>query len=292
MGIRLKFNLVLVGLAVVGLGLFALIYWPFLREQARAEVVVRARIMIESAAGTRKYTAEEVAPIIVSKKDDDFHPQAVSAYAASKNFQILHEQFPDYSYREAALNPTNPRNRATESEADIINDFRANPSKQELLTERDTLSGRILYLSRPLFATQNCLTCHDTPERAPKAMVAEYGKQNGFGWKLNEIIGAQIVSVPMSLPFSNAVKNLGLVLFLQAIVSGLLILLTNLLVIFMIIRPVRRISQIAADVSMGKTNVEEYMKPGSDEVATLSASINRMKRSLDEALKLLSAPRT
>ena len=29
-------------------------------------------------------------------------------------------------------------------------------------------------------------------------MIALYGSQNGFGWKPGEIIGAQIVSVPMS----------------------------------------------------------------------------------------------
>jgi protein-histidine pros-kinase len=31
-------------------------------------------------------------------------------------------------------------------------------------------------------------------------MIAIYGTNNGFGWKENEIVGAQIVSVPMSVP--------------------------------------------------------------------------------------------
>ena len=30
-------------------------------------------------------------------------------------------------------------------------------------------------------------------------MTKVYGKNNGFGWKLNDIIGAQIVSVPARL---------------------------------------------------------------------------------------------
>ena len=35
-------------------------------------------------------------------------------------------------------------------------------------------------------------------------MIKLYGTANGFGWKMDEIIGAQIVSVPMSLPLSMA----------------------------------------------------------------------------------------
>jgi protein-histidine pros-kinase len=291
MGILLKFNFLLLALALVGLGLFTLVSWPVLKEQARDEVMTSARIMIESAAGTRRYTNQEVAPILSELQDDaTFHPQSVAAYAALKTFQNFQETFPDYKYREAALNPTNPSHRATESEVDIVREFRDNATKRELLTERDTATGRVLNLSRPLVAAKGCLVCHDTPERAPQAMLAQYGRQNGFGWKENEIIGAQIVSVPMTVPLAKATKSLFVSLSLQALVSGLLILLVNLLVLFLIIRPVRRISRFATDVSMGRMNVEEYQQPGSDEVATLATSINRLKRSLDEAIKLLSTP--
>jgi HAMP domain-containing protein len=290
MGIRLKFNLVLLAVAAVGVGLFALISGPFLSEQAREEVMVRSRIMMASAAGIRKYTAEEIAPLLNARKDEKFHVQAVAAYAAIKNFAVLRSQFPDYNYREAALNPTNLADRATESEADIINDFRANPTKTELLSERETYAGRVLYLSRPLIATQTCMACHDTPELAPLSMLATYGSHNGFGWKLNEIIGAQIVSVPMALPLANAARTLNLFLILLAAVFALLIVLTNLLMSLSIIRPIVRMSRVAGDVSMGKPDVEEYVKAGSDEIASLSASLNRMRRSLDEAIKLLSGP--
>jgi Protein of unknown function (DUF3365) len=153
MGIRLKFNLVLLVVAAIGVGLFALISGPFLTDQAREEVLVRSRIMMAGATGIRKYTAEEIAPLLYVRKNEKFHVQAVAAYAASKNFAVLRSQFPDYNYREAALNPTNLEDRATDSEADIINDFRANPTKTELLSERETHAGRVLYLSRPLLSS-------------------------------------------------------------------------------------------------------------------------------------------
>ena len=50
----------------------------------------------------------------------------------------------------------------------------------------------------------SCLTCHSTPDKAPPEMIKLYGTANGFGWKLDEIIGAQVVSVPMSVPLTMA----------------------------------------------------------------------------------------
>ncbi len=288
MGLRLKLNLVLLVVAVFGVALFALISGPFLDDLAREEVLTRSRIMMESAAQIRDYTSEEIAPLLNTRSDTKFHVQAVSAYAATKNLSGLRTRFPEYSYREAALNPTNLENRATESEVDIINDFRANPKKKEMITERQTHNGRFLYLSQPIVVLKNCLNCHESPERTPQPMLAEYGRQNGFGWKLNEIIGAQIVSVPMTVPLANAAKSLKLSLLLLGVVFIILIIAINLMIELLITRPIIRMSRIAGDVSMGKPNVEEYVKSGSDEVSELSVSINRLKRSVEEAIKLLN----
>ena len=38
-------------------------------------------------------------------------------------------------------------------------------------------------------------------------MIKKYGSHNGFGWKHNEVIGAQIVNVPMELPIARADKT-------------------------------------------------------------------------------------
>jgi HAMP domain-containing protein len=290
MGVRLKLNLALLGMALVGFGLFAMVEWSYLTAQAKDEVLVRARIVMESAAGIRKYTLDEIAPLLNTRLDNTFHVQAVSAYAATKNLSALHAHFPDYSYREAALNPTNLRDRATESEVDIINDFRATPSLTEMISERQTHNGMVLFMARPLVAKSGCLVCHDTPARAPAAMVAEYGSQNGFGWKQDEIIGAQIVSVPAHVVEDSAMETLKLSLILRAATFAFFMIVVNLLIEFLIIRPVVRMSRVAADVSMGKLDAEEYVKSGTDQLSQLAVSFNRMKRSLVEALKLIETP--
>ena len=39
---------------------------------------------------------------------------------------------------------------------------------------------------------------------APASLLKLYGSNNGFGWKHDEIVGAQVVSVPMNVPVENA----------------------------------------------------------------------------------------
>ncbi|MDB5499856.1 MAG: signal protein [Phenylobacterium sp.] len=288
MGLRTKFNLMLLVVALVGVGLFALAATPILEAVTRDEVLQSSRIMMESAAGARKYTSEQIAPLLKGDMEATFHPQAVSAYAAKKNFDVLHAKFSDYSYREAALNPTNPEDRASDWEADMINDFRDHPQKTEIVLQRQTPIGPTLNLARPLINKPACMSCHSTPQEAPKSMVALYGAQNGFGWKPGAVIGAQIVSVPMSVPIARAAHVRLLFLAIYGGVFALLFLLLNLLLGVMVIGPIDKMARTAQAVSLGEMNVPEYVRGGSDQIARLSNAINLMRRSLQEALRILS----
>ena len=288
MGLRTKFNLMLAIVAFVGIALFAIAATPILEDQARSDVLQSSRIMMESATGARKYTSEQIAPLLAHDMETTFHPQSVSAYAAKKNFDVLHARFRDYSYREVALNPTNLDDRAGDWESDLINDFRDHPEKQEIVLERRTPVGPTLNLARPLVSKQACLRCHSTPEAAPKSMVSLYGPRNGFGWKLDDVIGAQIVSVPLAVPLARASHVRLLFLGVYGAVFGLLFLLLNLLLGVMVIGPIDRMASAAEAISLGNMDAPEYVRDGSDQIARLSVAINRMRRSLVEALRLLS----
>lgn len=288
MGLRAKFNLLMLAVAAIGFVLFALAAEPLVNAVAREEVLQSSRIMMESAAGARKYTSEQIAPILKPEIGDHFYPQSVSAYAAKRNFDVIHEKFPDFMYREAALNPTNLQDRASDWEADIINDFRSHPDKNEISLERATATGPMLELARPLVNKPACLECHDTAADAPKSMVALYGTQNGYGWKPGEVIAAQIVSVPMSASALRAehIRRLFLVPFLGFLV--LLFVSMNILLHFVVIRPMEKIAKNADAVSMGKIDTPEYHYRGRDQIGQLAASFNRMHRSLVEAFRILS----
>ena len=202
--------------------------------------------------------------------------------------KTLLKKYPDFSYKEATLNPTNPANRTVEWESDIVNSFRnSGVATGEINGERDTPSGRMLYIARPIqIKDPACLACHSVPAAAPASMIKLYGESNGFGWKHMEIIGAQVVSVPMSLPIHNA--NEAFKVFMASLGSIFVVtfIVLNVMLSLMILRPITRMSKAADRISQGDFNVPEFGK-GADEIGTLGTSFNRMRRSLQKALKII-----
>ena len=157
--------------------------------------------MMETALAIRAYTVSQIKPHLDPLLSERFLPQTVPAYAATETINELRKNHPEYAYKEATLNPSNPRDRASDWEADLVASFRNAMDVKELTGERDTPTGRHMYIARPIQITNPaCLACHNTPATAPPSMVKVYGEANGFGWKMNEIIGAQVVSVPMMVP--------------------------------------------------------------------------------------------
>jgi HAMP domain-containing protein len=287
MGLRLKFNLVLLLVFVLGLVVSGYVSYQLLHKNAREEVLRTAGVMMEAALAMRTYTVAQVRPRLRAQ-DQEFFPQSVPAYAATEIMAQLHQKYPDYGYKEAALNPTNPRDRAVGWESDIITDFRNNQERSEFSGVRSTPSGLSMYLARPLqIKDPACLACHTTAEMAPASMIKLYGSSNGFGWKLNETIGAQIVSVPMSLPIQKA--NSTFIVFMASLagVFAVLFIILNMMLSVLIVRPIRMMSAAADKISVGEMDVPELSESGKDEVALLGKSFNRMRRSLEKAISLI-----
>ena len=287
MGLRLKFNLVLIAVFVVGLGVTGYVSYELLHKNARDEVLRNAGVMMEASLSMRNYTVSQVRPNLAVDPDKSL-PQSVPAFGATEIMSLLRKKYPDYAYKEAALNPTNPRNRAVEWETDIVNVFRADPARGEISGMRETPTGRSLYLARPFQIKDGaCLSCHTTAEMAPPAMVKIYGPSNGFGWKLNEVIGAQIVSVPMELPIRNADRAFRTFIASLAGVFVVLFIILNLMLTLLIVRPITRLSGAADAISRGKLDAEEFPERGRDEVSQLGQAFNRMRRSLEKAIALI-----
>jgi protein-histidine pros-kinase len=287
MGLRLKFNLVLAFVFLLGIGVSGFISYHLLHGNAREEVLRNAGVMMESALAMRTYTVDRVRPAL-RVSDAEFLPQSVPAFGATQIMSLLHRKYPDYFYKEATLNPTNPADRAVEWEADIVNTFRSNESLRESSGVRMTPAGLSLYLARPLQIKDGaCLVCHTTPDVAPASMVKTYGPSNGFGWKMNEIIGAQIVSVPMTLPVANATRAFYTFMASLTGVFVVLFIILNIMLSMMIIRPIRSMAAAADRISVGKLDMPELAESGKDEVALLARSFNRMRRSLEKAIRLI-----
>lgn len=290
MGLRLKFNLVLLLVFMVGLAIAGWISRDLLIRNARDEVARNAGLMMETALAVRGYTITQVRPHLELQLMRAFLPQTVPAFAASETMGELRKKYPDYFYKEATLNPTNPRNRAGDWETDIVQEFRNRPAVKELGGERDTPTGRALYIARPIqIGNPACLGCHSTPDVAPPTMIQLYGSANGFGWKLNEIVGAQIVSVPMTLPLRNAQRAFYTFMASLVAVFALVFVALNVMLSWMIVRPVARLSRAADQVSTGNFEIPEFPEGGRDEIALLGRAFNRMRRSLQKAMQMIES---
>jgi HAMP domain-containing protein len=283
-----KFNAVLIAIFVVGFTVVGFAANSMLQSNARDEVLQHARVMADMASSTANYTNTQVRPLLETQLKYKFLPQAVPNFASTEQFNDLRKKYPNYSYKEATLNPTNPRDHATDWEVDVVNTFRQNPTRAEVTGERDSPDGRVLYLARPIqIKDPACLACHSTPDAAPRTMIETYGSNNGFGWKVNDIVGAQIVSLPMAVPVQRASFLFKIFLASMAAMFLFTIVMLNLLLYWVVIRRVKRLSKLADEVSLGNLDAGDFRTRSHDEIGVLTEALNRMKASMVQAIKML-----
>jgi protein-histidine pros-kinase len=290
MKLLFKFNLVFLLLFMAGIAACGYITRDLLQRNAREEIAENARLLMANALAVRAYTSGQIKPLLDTQMKYTFLPQSVPAFSATEVFNDLRKKYPEYSYKEAMLNPTNPRDRAVDWEADLISQFRNGTASGELFGERFTPSGGSLYFARPLkVADPACLLCHSTVEIAPRTMVDKYGPANGFGWNLNDIVGAQIISVPTAVPLARAERAFRTFMISLAGVLVTIGFVLNLLLYWMFIRPVTRISKLADRVSLGELDAADLNVRSGDEIQTLAESLARMRKSMAQALQLLGS---
>ena len=285
-----KLNLVLVLVFSLGMFLISPYARNFLMEDARQQVLQQAQLMAASASATKDYTDQEVSPLLeqTPQHNSTFLPQTIPFYAANATFKRIRASYPEYVIRNAALNPTNLDDRAADWEADLINYFRNNAGQPQHVGERTTPTGLMLYAATPIVAASGCLTCHSDAAHAPRAMLLHYGRDHGFGWKPDEVVAAQIVSVPMSVAIAKADGGFRSLLIGLGAIFLLTIALLDVALYFIVIRPLRLVSRNADIISKGQIDMPQLEVKGKDEIAEVTASFNRMHTSLIKAFEMLN----
>lgn len=285
LGINAIVRLVLIASFVVALIVGAGGTYMLLHGRAVQRTAAEAGRLLSVATAVRSYTDANIAPLL--RADARFHAETVPAFAAQMIYRDFQKSYPGYTYREPALRPTNPNDLATPFEVELINRFRASAELKELSGVRDTESGRVYYVARPIRAHESCLVCHDTPQRAPAAMVAVYGPNNGFGWKADEVVALQSLMIPAS----EELKETGEVALLVA--GGLLLvfaaayfLLTAALET-LVTRPVRALADAAERASLGET-ATYVPHGGASEVRMLASAIERLRTSVVKAMERIT----
>ncbi|MDJ0736152.1 MAG: DUF3365 domain-containing protein [Nostocaceae cyanobacterium] len=290
--LKQKVTALLVIILIAGLILSGFSLSTVLRGNARNEITSTALLLMETMTSVRTYTNTQVKPELIDKLETEFLPEVIPAYSAREVFEILRIQpkYKEFFYKEATLNPTNLRDKANAFETKIVERFRKDNNLKELRGFHSTSGGDIFYIARPLPVSEpSCLECHSTPDAAPKSQIERYGTAGGFGWKLNEIIGAQIISVPSSTVIQKANQYSFLIIGIVSFVFVAVILLINVFLHRQVVRPLKRITRIAEEVSTGHMDVNfpDYEHKSNDEIGHLAQAFKRMKLSLEMAMKRL-----
>lgn len=234
----LQINLALCCILGVGLAATILATGALLQAQAEEQALDRARLLMDKASAVRSFTADQIEPLLRTQMKTTFLPQAIPAFSATEVLAALRKTYPGFTYKEATLNPTNPRDRAEDWEAEIVERFRHSDELAEYIGRHETAQAASLVLARPLRVDDaSCLQCHGSAEGAPQPLIARYGAAHGFGWQLHEVVGVQLVSVPLAAP-RQAAREAGhrLVAIYVASFAGV-ILVVDLMFWLLAVRP-------------------------------------------------------
>ncbi len=284
-----KFTLLLLLVFLGGIIASSIALSSVLNRNAQAQLTTNALMLMETMNSVRDYTTNQVSPELTHRLETEFLPTTVPAYSAREVFETFRGNpiYADFFYKEATLNPTNLRDKADGFEAQLVEDFRQQGTTQETSGFRQTPAGDLYYIARPIKITQaSCLECHSTPAAAPASMIDRYGASNGFGWQLDEIVGAQMISVPAEKVLKSARQSLVLILGIFVLAFSVATLLVNLWLKRYVVRPLNRMAQAAEAASMGDPRAE-FVVNSKDEVGKLAEAFNRMQMSLQMAMQRL-----
>lgn len=224
-----KFNLLLILVFIVSIVGSGIALSSVLQGRAQNEVTSQAQILIQMVNAVRDYTQNRIDPLLAPRLDTNptFMPEIVPTFSSKEVFENFRKkpEYKNFFHKDATLNPTNLADKADNFETQLVERFRNESKTQEITGFRKLSEGEVFYIAQPLKITQQkCLRCHSTPDQAPKSQLATYGSENGFGWQLNQIVSAQIISVPSQEIFANAKRTwvliMGLLITIFAIVSS------------------------------------------------------------------------
>lgn len=289
MKLETRFNLIITSCLILGLSISGVLFYQIQVRQAEDTLFHDASLMLGYGQAVRNYTIKEILPALKHHMaDEEFIPQVVPSYAAHTTISKLRDQFPEYTYREVALNPTNQADRGNAWEVGIIQTFRDSPDVKQLSGKSKAKDSLNYYLAKPIRITDStCLSCHGDPTAAPENMIRIYGANNGFGWKMDEVVGARVVTVPADVAFRTANNNLVLMLLSLSCIFLLTHAVFNYIFRRYVTRPLQVIASTTEAASLNKSTFLEYNIKSVGQILVLETAIKRLRRSLDKAIEMI-----
>lgn len=278
-----KINILLLTVFAIAIILSGIGFAAILHRNTEQQVSNRAIVLLETMLSVREYTLNEVAPELNPRleTESEFLPQTVPAYSAREVFEVLRKksEYANFFYKEATVNPTNLRDKADSFETELVTRFKNNSKLKEITGYRSSATN-LFFIARPIAVNEeSCLRCHSTPDAAPKSLLATYGSTNGFDWRLNDIVGTQLIYVPASSVDVTTRRDFFLLMAMIAVAFAASLMLINFLLKCIVVRPLREMAKVANEISLGNTQAQ-FERITGDDIGKIATAINRLKNSL------------
>ncbi len=288
MGIRMRSILIMGILGLLAITAIGVTSYQLSVKNALNEAKNKSKIILNYAMATKQYMKKVQRPLVKELIEEDrFYPELMSGFVTARGpFELFQQSSPDYTFKQATIDPLNPSNRADTEELKFIDYFAKNPgakSSEGVITKNGT---DLFYFAQPIKVNSSgCLNCHGDPYDAPKDQVEIYGTETGYNWNLNDTVAAFIVYIPTAEAIA-AAKTLSLTL--MAIGAGGIFLVLLILWFFLdrsIVVPIVDLAKRTEDFSLGENLNAPITNKSKDEIGILAHSIERLRISLVKLLQ-------
>ncbi|MFM2063777.1 MAG: hypothetical protein RLZZ507_3448 [Cyanobacteriota bacterium] len=281
--VKFKFTIaVIISLIIImGVGV-----WNLSRIQSQAfeqEASHRSQLVLNFGQASRNYVIKQLEPAVKKHTKEMILEAQSNAFATRSIFELFNKQLPDYIYKQPALNPMNPVNKADKLEEEIIAYFQKDQSITEKKGYKHNGDRELFYVAEPIKMETSCLQCHGRPEDAPQEIIDKYGTVNGFNWPVGEVISAVMIYVPTKDLRANQASMLQAVLFTFIGLTIVLIILIYLLFDKLVGKRIYQISQAMNQSALNPGATVRINDKGRDELGRMAKIFNIMADSLDDA---------
>jgi methyl-accepting chemotaxis protein len=283
MSIRKRLYIVLILLSFVAILLTGVASYKLNLDNARAEAKARASLLSNFMLSVKeliRHNRVAVHELAGTDQADTPESGSLSPVSTLNISGMILKKNQEYEFKQAAIDPMAPQNKADGNEVEIIKRFKEDAALQIQEGMLDRNGTTYYYLAHPVRAEQSCLECHGSPESAPSAVTAKYGNEHGFNWKIQETIATMVTYVPIQGALDKATKNA-----LYSTVAGMILILAISLIIWFyvgrtIVKPVTEISRKVDRLSLGKELEESVHSEAADEFGVLLRAVDRLRISV------------
>ncbi len=210
-------------------GFFSVALNIHLERLMEGEAREKASLVLAQVEAMQHYVRSSLRPTMYRVlPGDQFILEAMSTSyvtrAVMSDANLSHEGF---VYRRVGVGARNPDYEANDMERAFIARFEADPALTRLdqFTEVDGERNFITVCAQRY--EEACMHCHGDPAVAPRELIARYGAERGFGRKVGDLAGIDLVRLKVQ-------RNVGGIR--EATISFALLFASGILVLFLVIQ--------------------------------------------------------